>query len=49
MPANNHTPIDQQAVLLKTAAGDPAAAAFMAFLKGAEAKAIVRKYGYEVP
>ena len=49
VPANNHTPIDQQAVLLKTAAGDPAAAAFMAFLKGAEAKAIVRKYGYEVP
>ena len=49
VPATNHTPIDQQAVLLKTGASDPAAAAFMAFLKGAEAKAIIRKYGYEVP
>ena len=49
VPATNHTPIDQQAVLLKTGASDPAAIAFMAFLKGAEAKAIIRKYGYEVP
>ena len=49
VPAANHTPIDQQAVLLKTGASDPAATAFMAFLKGSEAKAIIRKYGYEVP
>ena len=49
VPATYHTPIDQQAVLLKTGVGDPAATAFMAFLKGGEAKAIIRKYGYEVP
>jgi molybdate transport system substrate-binding protein len=49
VPATNHTAIDQQALLLKTGASDPAATAFMAFLKGAEAKAIIRKYGYEVP
>ncbi len=49
VPAPDHTAIDQQAVLLKTGAADPAAAAFMAFLKGGEAKAIVKKYGYEVP
>jgi len=48
VPAANHTPIDQQAVLLKTGANDPAARAFLAFLKTAEAKAIVRRYGYEV-
>jgi molybdate transport system substrate-binding protein len=48
VPAANHTAIDQQAVLLKTGAANPAATAFMAFLKGAEAKAIIRKYGYEV-
>ena len=49
VPASLHTPIDQQAVLLKTAAGDPAAKAFMTFLKGPEARAIIRRYGYEVP
>lgn len=49
VPASNHTAIDQQAVLLKTGAGNPAATAFMTFLKGAEARTIIRKYGYEVP
>lgn len=48
VPANLHTPIDQQAVLLKAAASDPAARAFMTFLKTPEAKAVIRKYGYEV-
>jgi molybdate transport system substrate-binding protein len=49
VPAASHTPIDQQAVLLKPGADDPAAKAFMTFLKGPEARTIVRKYGYEVP
>ena len=49
VPAADHTAIDQQAVLLKTGAGNPAATAFIAFLKGGEARAIIRKYGYEVP
>lgn len=48
VPASRHTPIEQQAVLLKTGAGSAAARAFVAFLKGAEAKAIIRRYGYEV-
>jgi molybdate transport system substrate-binding protein len=48
VPMADHTPIDQQAVLLKTGAANPAATAFMAFLKGAEAKAVIRRYGYEV-
>ncbi|WP_309093158.1 molybdate ABC transporter substrate-binding protein [Phenylobacterium sp.] len=48
VPANLHTPIDQQAVLLKAAASNPAARAFMTFLKTPEAKAVIRKYGYEV-
>lgn len=47
-PANLHTAIDQQAVVLKTGARNPAAHAFAAFLKTAEAKAVIRKYGYEV-
>ncbi|WP_337186863.1 molybdate ABC transporter substrate-binding protein [Phenylobacterium sp.] len=49
VPAALHTPIDQQAVLLKRGAGNSAAQAFMTFLKSAEAKAIIRRYGYEVP
>lgn len=48
VPANLHTPIDQQAVLLKPGAGNPAAKAFLTFLKSAEAKAVIRRYGYEV-
>jgi molybdate transport system substrate-binding protein len=47
VPAAFHAPIDQQAVLLKAGADNPAARAFLAFLKGAEARAIIRKYGYE--
>jgi molybdate transport system substrate-binding protein len=48
VPAGDHTPIDQQAVLLKTGADSVAARAFLTFLKGAEAKGIIRRYGYEV-
>lgn len=48
VPAADHTPIEQQAVLLKTGQNSPAAKAFLAFLKSAEAKAIIRRYGYEV-
>jgi molybdate transport system substrate-binding protein len=47
VPAANHTPIEQQAVLLKTGANSDAAKAFLTFLKSAEAKAIIRRYGYE--
>lgn len=49
VPAADHTPIDQQAVLLKTGASNPAAKAFLAFLKGPEARAIIRRSGYETP
>ena len=48
VPAARHAPIDQQAVLLKTGADNAAAKAFLAFLKTDEAKAIIRRYGYEI-
>ena len=48
VPAANHTPIDQQAVLLKTGADNVAAKAFLQFLKTPEAKTIIRRYGYEI-
>ncbi len=48
VPAENYSPILQDAVLLKAGEADPAAAAFLEFLKGDEARAIIEKYGYEV-
>ncbi|MFV4649207.1 substrate-binding domain-containing protein [Mycobacterium tuberculosis] len=38
----------QDAVLLKPGAGDPAAKAFLAFLKSPTALAIIKRYGYDV-
>ncbi|HLZ74042.1 molybdate ABC transporter substrate-binding protein [Phenylobacterium sp.] len=48
VPAADHAPIDQQAILLKTGQDNAAAKAFLAFLKSPQAVAIIRKYGYEV-
>jgi len=46
VPEADHTPIEQQAVLLKTGQDDEAAKAFFAFLKGPEARQVILKYGY---
>jgi molybdate transport system substrate-binding protein len=46
VPANLHAPIRQDTVLLKTGAENEAARAFIAFLKGPEATAIIEKFGY---
>jgi molybdate transport system substrate-binding protein len=48
VPAADHAPIDQQAILLVTGEKNPAAKAFLSFLKTAKAKAIIKRYGYEV-
>lgn len=48
VPAEDYSPILQDAVLLKTGEDDPAAKAFIAFLQGPEAKAIITKFGYEL-
>lgn len=48
VPAALHKPIDQQAVLLRQGQANPAAAAFLAFLKSPAALTIIRRYGYEV-
>ncbi|MDB5496468.1 MAG: molybdenum transporter, periplasmic molybdate-binding protein [Phenylobacterium sp.] len=47
VPAADHAPIDQQAILLHTGENNPAAKAFLTFLKSPAAVAIIRKYGYE--
>ena len=46
VPAKLHAPIDQQAVLLKTGANNPAAAAFIKYLKSGAARAIIVRHGY---
>lgn len=46
VPQQFYQPIRQDAVLLKKGAGSDAAKAFLQFLKGPEAHAIIEKYGY---
>jgi molybdate transport system substrate-binding protein len=48
VPESDHAPIEQQAVLLKVGEADPAARAFLTYLKGPKARAIIRRFGYEV-
>jgi len=48
VPENLHSPIRQDAVLLKRGADDEASKAFLAFLKGPEARAIIERFGYSV-
>ena len=49
VPAHLHAPIRQDAILLTRASDNAAANAFLDFLKGAEARAVVARYGYETP
>lgn len=49
VPQRLYTPILQDAVLLKKGADDEASKAFIAFLKGPEARAVVEKFGYGLP
>ena len=48
VPASLHTPIRQDAAVLKTGLGNPAAAALVAYLRGNKARAIIRSFGYEL-
>jgi len=48
VPESLHAPIRQDAVLLNKGAENPAAPALLQFLKSAEARAIIQKYGYSL-
>ena len=46
VPADLHEPIRQDAVLLTTGRGNPAAQALLDYLKGDKARNVIRAYGY---
>lgn len=48
VPARLHQPIRQDAVLLEKGRGKPAAEAWLKYLKGDKAKAIISSFGYEI-
>jgi molybdate transport system substrate-binding protein len=47
VPSSFHKPIQQDALILVAGNNNPAASAFMAFLKSEKAKAIIQSFGYE--
>ena len=49
VPANLYEPIRQDAVLLAKGKDKPAASALLAYLKGEKARAMIKRFGYELP
>jgi molybdate transport system substrate-binding protein len=48
VPAELHSPLRQNAVLLKRSGTNPAAKALLDYLKGPESRAIIKSYGYDL-
>jgi molybdate transport system substrate-binding protein len=48
VPANLHSPIRQDAILLTKGRSSPAAQALMTYLRSEKARAVIRSYGYEL-
>lgn len=48
LPADLHQPIKQDAVILDKGRGKPAVEAWMKYLKGEKAKAVIKSFGYEI-
>lgn len=49
IPANMHPALQQGAIVLKNARNKEAARAFLEFMKRKEARAVLEKYGFELP
>ena len=49
VPPELHRPIEQQAIVLKRAAGNAVASEFIAFLGGDAGRAIIERHGYALP
>ncbi|MNN53682.1 Molybdate-binding periplasmic protein precursor [compost metagenome] len=48
VPSSLHDPIRQDAVILNKGKDNPAAKAFIDYLKGPKATAVIKSYGYEI-
>jgi molybdate transport system substrate-binding protein len=48
VPSNLYSPIRQDAVVLTKGANKPAVTAFISYLKGDAARAVIRSYGYDL-
>jgi molybdate transport system substrate-binding protein len=48
VPSNLYSPIRQDAVVLTKGASKPAVTAFISYLKGDAARAVIRSYGYDL-
>lgn len=48
VPASLHQPIKQDAVILDKGKGKPAAEAWLKYLKGDKARAVIKSFGYEI-
>lgn len=49
VPQADYTPIDQSAIVLKPGAEKAAVKAYVDYLRGPEARAVIEKYGYAIP
>lgn len=49
VPVGTHSPIKQDAVLMRHASGNKAAVAFVRFMQVADARDLIRQYGYRLP
>lgn len=49
VPQADYAPINQSAIVLKPGEGKPAVRAYLDFLRGAEARTVIEKYGYTIP
>lgn len=49
VPADHHTPLRQDAILLTRGSSNPAAAAFLSYLGSPAAAAIFQRFGYDLP
>ena len=48
MPTSLHQPIRQDVVILDKGKGKPAAEAWLKYLRGDKAKAVIKSFGYEI-
>jgi len=49
IPADQYAPLDQGMILTRRGAANPAAARYLAYLRGPEARKILERFGYGVP